>query len=1238
MNTPDLPPPPPRKRLRRALLGLGLGCLGLGAGTAWLLGTPSGLEASLALAGRLSGGQLEVTGARGRLLGPLAVDELRWEKGGDAVRLSGLKLAWQPGALLQGRLAIDRLEARELRLQRAPGPDTPPPRELTLPLALQVEALTLDSLHLDGPEAVSAPLLTRLQARLESDGQTHRLPGLSFQYEALQVQAQAELGGTATLPLKASLTVQGQLADYPVSLALKADGPLAQLPITGQVEGQGTQGSLVATLTPFARQPFSLLQARFTGLNPALWHGAAPTADLDLEVDLSPQPGKSLTLGGPLRLANRRSAPLEHRGLPLETLQAALYWQDKTLQLSEMAAGFPGGGRFQGGLDLDLEGPGGFRLQGEITGLDPARLEGSLPQARINGSLAAAARFSEPFRLALEFALKDSRIAGKAFAGGGKLEVSPQQVREVDVNLTAGSNRLLARGALGQPGDSLQLEINAPRLADLGLGGDLQARLQLAGALRTPRVSGTASSRSLTLPGLLQLQGLNLEARMGQAARDPLQLRLDLARLELARAGGGARSLSATRLQVAGSRQQHRLELETTLSLPDLALLARAPLKLKAGGGFQGQNWRGQLDSLELGGGTPLLSLIEPAPLGLGEAVRFGPARFQGSIKGESWRLAIDKLNRQGHQWQSAGKLEALPPGAFAPALAHSSLSLDGQWDLSLGSSPRGQLSLWRREGDLQLGPAASTALGLNEARLELALEGQPRLQFKARGERLGQVQGDIRLHARDPVGQPWSGQITAHMADLSWASPLLGPNLQVGGRLEAQAQLAGTPLAPRLAGQLKGEALQLRELESGLRLESGQLQLSFDEHSLTLEKLQFTSPHAPLPRALNREQQEGFQPIIASPGRLEGRGRLALGAADGTGAGGQLEFSLERLGVMQKPRQWVALSGQGSLKLEQEQLDLGARLSVDGGYWQLAEMGAPKLSDDVVVRRKTAPAPTPPRPLTTALDLEVDLGRNFHFAGAGVQSRLRGALQLSARGLEPLRATGSIRTVDGRFDAYGQKLEIEQGILSFNGLVSNPALNIRALRKHQAVEAGVSITGTATRPVITLVSNPNVPDAEKLSWLVLGEAPEQQSGADLTTLLTAANAILGGQEGGPGSVLRELQQALGLHVSVGKSGGSAPLRSQVASSAGFGASGTSTSDQVVRVGTQLAQGLNLSYEQSLTGTESVVKLTLALGRRLSLVGQAGTDNAVDLFYNFRFGSAGGERQGRASKPEAVKE
>jgi translocation and assembly module TamB len=151
-------------------------------------------------------------------------------------------------------------------------------------------------------------------------------------------------------------------------------------------------------------------------------------------------------------------------------------------------------------------------------------------------------------------------------------------------------------------------------------------------------------------------------------------------------------------------------------------------------------------------------------------------------------------------------------------------------------------------------------------------------------------------------------------------------------------------------------------------------------------------------------------------------------------------------------------------------------------------------------------------------------------------------------------------------------------------------------------------------------VSTPSVPDTEKLSWLVLGRSPEQQGGGDSALLLAAAQTILGGQEGG---FLRQIQQGLGIDEFGVKSGqfgaNGQQATSRVASTTGFGSSQT-VNGQIVSVGKRLSSNALLSYEQSLNTTDTVVKLTLDLSRQFSLVGRAGTESALDVFWHHSFG------------------
>ena len=71
----------------------------------------------------------------------------------------------------------------------------------------------------------------------------------------------------------------------------------------------------------------------------------------------------------------------------------------------------------------------------------------------------------------------------------------------------------------------------------------------------------------------------------------------------------------------------------------------------------------------------------------------------------------------------------------------------------------------------------------------------------------------------------------------------------------------------------------------------------------------------------------------------------------------------------------------------------------------------------------------------------------------------------------------------------------------------------------------GVKIGGTALAPRVSLYSDPELPESEKLAWLVLGR-PAGAAGAEAALLQQAALALLSGRgkasDGG-------LQRALGL-------------------------------------------------------------------------------------------------------------
>ena len=151
---------------------------------------------------------------------------------------------------------------------------------------------------------------------------------------------------------------------------------------------------------------------------------------------------------------------------------------------------------------------------------------------------------------------------------------------------------------------------------------------------------------------------------------------------------------------------------------------------------------------------------------------------------------------------------------------------------------------------------------------------------------------------------------------------------------------------------------------------------------------------------------------------------------------------------------------------------------------------------EDASVVREALPPPSGRKATRATVDMSVDLGNNVHLKGRGLDVWLSGAMRVTTDAQGQLRAAGTVDARRGTFVAYGQRLDIERGRLFFNGPIADPALDIIAMRKRQAVEAGVAVTGTMRRPLVRVVSNPPLPEGEALSWLVL-DARTDQAGRD---------------------------------------------------------------------------------------------------------------------------------------------
>jgi translocation and assembly module TamB len=191
-----------------------------------------------------------------------------------------------------------------------------------------------------------------------------------------------------------------------------------------------------------------------------------------------------------------------------------------------------------------------------------------------------------------------------------------------------------------------------------------------------------------------------------------------------------------------------------------------------------------------------------------------------------------------------------------------------------------------------------------------------------------------------------------------------------------------------------------------------------------------------------------------------------------------------------------------------------------------------PGVSPDVVVVRDGKEVARAEQakgfPLTATID--VKLGDAIGIQGYGLDAMVTGQLAVRESPGVPTTGSGQLQ-VSGRYKAYGQDLTIKDGRLLFAGSpLDNPRLAIVAMREiDDNLSTGLRVAGSAKAPLITVISDPNVGEADALSYLVTGKSLNDvgsASGGSQDALASATRSLEGA---GAGLVAKRIGQRLGL-------------------------------------------------------------------------------------------------------------
>ncbi|MGA1870792.1 MAG: translocation/assembly module TamB domain-containing protein [bacterium] len=144
-------------------------------------------------------------------------------------------------------------------------------------------------------------------------------------------------------------------------------------------------------------------------------------------------------------------------------------------------------------------------------------------------------------------------------------------------------------------------------------------------------------------------------------------------------------------------------------------------------------------------------------------------------------------------------------------------------------------------------------------------------------------------------------------------------------------------------------------------------------------------------------------------------------------------------------------------------------------------------------------------------IDTHVHIPRNLWIIHDQANIELKGDIHiLKAKENNP-RVLGDIQSVRGYYTFYNKEFEVQKAVLTFQGLtVINPQIDMRTVYRVGGVNIFIIITGTKNAPVVTLQSDPSMPQNDIISYLIFGRATEDLSQRESANLQAQAFALVG--------------------------------------------------------------------------------------------------------------------------------
>lgn len=755
-----------------------------------------------------------------------------------------------------------------------------------------------------------------------------------------------------------------------------------------------------------------------------------------------------------------------------------------------------------------------------------------------------------------------------------QLALAQQQLLIKNLSLTSAESHVEAHGSVGET-MNLNVQLDSPQLAQLypDVQGALQATAQLHGKQAEPLLQLQLDGKNLAYAGQ-QIGTLTGRAEVQLFSWRQILIELQAEALQLV-----GQKIDAMEISAQGEAADHQLQLHLKM--------AQLEAQWQLSGRFDPatEQWQGKVDKADLN--NTELGLWQ-----LKEAATLHASRDQLKLAPLCWQqqnglLCIDVQQQQG-EWQATLRGDHLNLSLLGPWLPQE-MQIQGAAALQAALSYQPQQPLMAEARISVAGGHVSYPIITGEHSEWRFNEGVWQSHLDERGLRStlqlalatpnqsqdqDQIRASLELKGYAPLttaiaNQAIKGEVSANISNLGLIGNLLDEAQELQGRIELNSRIGGTLAQPTLTGKLQLRDGRMQVPRLGLSLTG----VAFEAQSSGTEKLNY------------RLQMHSGE------GAIEAKGETLLNANEGWPT--RITLTGEMFEISRIPEARVLISPNLEMKLARREIWLSGEILVPQARLEPKELSsATTVSNDVVI--VGAPRSTLP-PWRIHNRVRLILGDRVSLYGFGFEGNITGNMLLIDEPGKATAASGELNVVEGRYRAYGQRLEIEQGRLLFaGGPVTNPALDLRAVRHIQDITAGIKVYGPLRQPEFELFSTPVMDQTDALAYLVLG-APLEQTTSNSDGALMAQAALAIGLKGGD-FLARNIGDRFGIEEMRIESSDKGDQASLV-------------------MGRYLSPRLYVGYGVGLIDATNTFTLRYQLSQHLQLKAESGINQGADVIY-----------------------